>query len=642
MRTIKLLLALSLATCQPAYADRILSGDIVEGVVTQKNYLGNKAHFEKNAAGWSGYDDAAATPVDGTAGTVTTTCTRTTTAPLSGDGSFLYTPAALGEGCSTSFTVDSKDKGKVLQLSFEYTVSSGTYTDDDTTIWIYDVTNAALIQPAPYKIKKTGITEKFAVEFQTSSSSTSYRLLIHQATAGTAVLKFDNFQLGPQAKLYGSAVTDYVAFTPTVSVSTNVSNLTGFKRRVGDSAEYIVFIAFNGTNTQGAVTITQPAGETIDTAKLSNTGSDRDVHGLVHIIDSGTSSLTGNVKVESSTSVALNVQGSAGTYTTRTPINTATGVPMTIASGDSFYVQYKVPIVGWSSSQIMSSDADTRLVSFRVEKTSGNHSSSGSYQDITWNASATKDTHGGFNGTTSYTVKTPGDYRISAGVTFAANATGTRSAKLIVNSTTVAALDIGVSAVHSTTIPLTATYPLVAGDVVKVQGFQDSGGNLNYGSSAGYTHFEVEKIQGPAQVVASDTVAALYTGAPPTGTLTNAYNITTFGTKVKDSHNAYSSGSYTIPVSGVYSITAGARHDATYALNKLSVIAIFVDGVQKQTKIEIAGGAVLYLFPQVSVHSLPLLAGQVVTIRSYNDATTPTFGSQPGENFFSIIRTGNF
>jgi hypothetical protein len=97
-----------------------------------------------------------------------------------------------------------------------------------------------------------------------------------------------------------------------------------------------------------------------------------------------------------------------------------------------------------------------------------------------------------------------------------------------------------------------------------------------------------------------------------------------------------------VPSSGVYSISAGVRHDATYTLNKLSIVAIFVDGVQKQTKIEIAGGAVAYLFPQVSVHSLPLLAGQVVTIRSYNDATTPTFGSQPGENYFSIVRTGNY
>lgn len=144
------------------------------------------------------------------------------------------------------------------------------------------------------------------------------------------------------------------------------------------------------------------------------------------------------------------------------------------------------------------------------------------------------------------------------------------------------------------------------------------------------------------QDAAGETVAALYTGAPPTGTLIAGYNTTTFGTKVKDSHAAYSSGSYTIPVSGIYSISAASRHSATYALGSLAAIAVYIDGTQKASNVAVAGGACGTLHPSVSINSYPLLAGQVVTIRCFNNGTTPSFTSAADENFFSITRTGNY
>lgn len=137
-------------------------------------------------------------------------------------------------------------------------------------------------------------------------------------------------------------------------------------------------------------------------------------------------------------------------------------------------------------------------------------------------------------------------------------------------------------------------------------------------------------------------VSALYTGAPPTGTLTNAYNTTTFGTKVKDSHNAYSSGSYTIPVNGIYSIHATSRQLATYAAGNIAIMAIFIDGAQNYTNIATAHSTQTADMPSVQAHGVPLLAGQVVTIRSYNDATTPTFSSVANQNYFSIVKTGNY
>jgi len=136
-------------------------------------------------------------------------------------------------------------------------------------------------------------------------------------------------------------------------------------------------------------------------------------------------------------------------------------------------------------------------------------------------------------------------------------------------------------------------------------------------------------------------VTALYTGAPPTGTLAAAYNTTTFGTKVQDTHNAYSGGSYTVPVKGSYAITAASRQGAGYVLGQVAAVAIFVDGVQKASNVVVAAAAVGTLDPQVSIEGLPLNAGQVVTIRCFNSGTTPAFTTSADENYFSITRTGN-
>jgi hypothetical protein len=164
-------------------------------------------------------------------------------------------------------------------------------------------------------------------------------------------------------------------------------------------------------------------------------------------------------------------------------------------------------------------------------------------------------------------------------------------------------------------------------------------------SNAGvaYNNFSVKKITGPAQIAASESVSALYTGAPPTGTLDTTYNnIITFGTKVKDSAGAYASGSYTIPTSGVYDISASVRIAGTFALNNQTGLSIHIGGVSTYQNLIYAGGAVTAMIVPLSVRSIPLLAGTVITIRAYTQATTPTFASSATDNFFSINRSGNY
>lgn len=575
---------------------------------------------DSGSTGWATYADAAATsPVDGTGGAASSTFAVSTSSPLRGTSSFLWTKSAAnrqGEGFSYDFTIDASDKGKVLQCSFEYQIASGTFADNDMSVWIYDVTNAALIQPAPYLIKNSGIIEKFAVEFQTSSNSTSYRLIVHtgSTSASAYTMKFDNFIVGPQAKLYGSAITDWVNYAPNLSTVGILSN-SAYWRRNGDSIEIEGRMEFNGGGSASTLTVGVPTGITIDTAKIVSLSSSS--IGVGYWSDSGTGFFT--LVARSNTSTTFSFYQQAGTASFNTTV---------CASGDVITYNVKLPVSGWSSSQVFSQDADTRVVIF-----SGYVASN---QALTANVTnlpltSSKDSHGAWTGST-YVVPAPGDYQIAA--TLLANATG-GTMQAYVNAAEVKQM-MTINTTEYTSSALTLEN-LKAGDIIS---FRSNATQTVAGVST--TFVSISRISGPSQIAASESVSALYTGAPPTGSLSGSFSVTTFGTKVKDSHNAYSGGTYTIPVSGTYTITAQSGAIGTFSAGKESAIAIYIDGVQKYRGYIELSSAVSLTAPNVSVTSIPLLAGQAVTIQSMTTATTPAYVTTASFNYFSITRTGQY
>ncbi len=138
------------------------------------------------------------------------------------------------------------------------------------------------------------------------------------------------------------------------------------------------------------------------------------------------------------------------------------------------------------------------------------------------------------------------------------------------------------------------------------------------------------------------TVAANYMGSPPTGTLSGSYNITTYGTKVKDSHNAYSGGTYTVPISGVYSIGATARVSGTFVTGDLTRIAIFINGSVRYDTVYQVFGTSGGMFPLIAIYGIPLLVNDAVTIRILSTGTGLSYGTSGEDNSFSIVRTGNY
>lgn len=219
---------------------------------------------ETDTAGWSTYADAAGTtPVDGTGGSPNVTWTRSTSSPLRGTASFLFTKDAAnrqGQGVSYAFTIDSADVSKTLQISFDFDGSLTGYAAGDLTAYIYDVTNSVLITPAAVSLAQA------KYQFQTTfvaSTSTSYRLILHVASTSTTAYtaKFDNIVVGPQILTLGTTVGPRFSWSPTVSGFTSATTEM-FYQQVGTNI--LIQGKISGSSASATeLYFTLPAGMTI-------------------------------------------------------------------------------------------------------------------------------------------------------------------------------------------------------------------------------------------------------------------------------------------------------------------------------------------------------------------------------------------
>lgn len=609
---------------------------------------------------WTTYADAAGTnPVDGTGGSPTVTYAVSTNSDMRGTSNFLFTHAASnqqGQGFSYNFTIDPSDKGKVLQLSFEYLIASGTYADDGLQFWIYDVTNAALIQPVPYKIKNSGIIEKFAMEFQTSSSSTSYRLIGHVATstATAYTIRFDNWNLGPQAKLYGSPITDWVSYTPTWTGSTTnpvIGNgtISGKWRKVGDSAEIQIYVNSGTTTTYGSGRYiwSFPSGLTLDTSK-----TDVATNGVAEIFgnlftSSPSTIYTGTVNYESTTSVTGYTDGTTARVSNGAPFS-----PTASTANQAWVLNFKVPILGWSSSVVMSSDAATTVVAASAYKAANQ-------TGVNTNNSAVKitldtvafDRQGAFDTTNNrYVVKVPGDYDIETliyvtGTNVLANYYDIRLYKngslYAYGQTTTATTNVAFS------LALNHKLNLVAGDYLELYLFgtgNNSASTLTVSGGFGATRMNVERISGSNQIAASETVSAKYSSA--VASTLNGGVIKDYATKVWDTHGAVTTGAswkFTAPISGKYSVKARLETASlVWAAGQQVNLILFKGGVSYETlhriPIQATGTLIHYLAGAIEVE---LLAGEYIDVRSDSSVAGNT-GTSAGDSTVTITRVGNY
>jgi len=634
--------------------NRTLTAANIDGQKSIINYITN-GDATTNTAGWATYADAAGTsPVDGTGGSPTVTWTRSTSSPLSLDASFLLTKDAAnrqGQGASFDFSIATTDQAKVLQIEFDYIVSSGTFvagsssTDSDVTIWIYDVTNGVVIQPTTYKLYSNSSTtsDKFVSNFQTASNSTSYRLILHvgSTSASAYTLKVDRVRVSPSQYVYGTPITDWVSYTPTGSWSTNTT-YTGRKRRVGDVGEYDIAISLSGAPTAATLTINMPSGETIDTTKISDTTSGLKHLGTGWILDSGTINYgLAQVSYSSSTAVLVRYTNASATGTGTNLLTVSNTAPMTFASGDKITLRYSAPIAGWSSSVQTSDQADSRVTVCKITGSGTQSISTTTWTKITLYSSSEIDTHSMYDSVNDrITIPVSGIYRIGGKGAFAANGTGARALGYTINGGSIPSVTAsGVPGVSTDIVPFVINdiRSFSAGDYIEGAAYQSSGGSLNLTSA----HLFIERLSQASLISATETVAMLVRVSTCGGPLDNSAATQFSATPTIDTHNAYNGTStYTVPVSGIYEVSGCVSVGGTEAVNDFVNLHVYKNSsLQQAGTVRVMSTGLTAVNPQVSC-LVKCIAGDILTLRTYTLMTAAAFGGDASQNWFQVKRIG--
>ncbi len=523
-------------------------------------------------------------PSVGAGGTANVTYDRTTSSTLAGDGSFQLIKDANNrkrQGFATDFTIDNAQKAKVLTITFDYIVESGTFANGtsnvspgDIVFWIIDLTNYTLIQPSTIYLGSNSTTISGSVNstFQTASNSTSYRLIgyINSTSASAYTLKFDNFVIGPSKYVYGTPITDWVDF-PSVAAGTLITATTTAPsygnsgspvtnkaqwRRVGSNME--IRWDYRHSNTTGAgagsgmYLFNLPPGYKIDTSKakantattLSGAFADSSVGkfqvvyssitaGDVHVYDN-----TRLKCLASTNSVGGFVWGSSG-------YNFATNANM------SFSLYASVPILGWSSSVQMSDNSSNRVIGFSANTTTTAATTSTPFIFT----SVTRDDVGGYNASTGiYTTPVPGWWNISAGI----EGNGTAEYRIYIGGVHVLS---GPKAAANDPGHVSLLRYLPASTTIEIR--PDS--NVTANGVATTNYLDIFLVNGNQTIAASELVAARYYVS--SGASTTSSNPINFDTKDFDTHGSVTTGAgvwkFTAQIAGIYQVTPGTYAGAT-------------------------------------------------------------------------------
>jgi hypothetical protein len=612
------------------------------------NYIENGRAYN-STQGWNPYDNGGSTfPTTGSGGSPfgNIAWSRSTTTPLrqGADFNFDSFSAFAGYGVSYDFTIDNADLAKVLTISFDYELLSGTYRTGDLTVYVIQNPSVTpvLIQPAGYQIQSAtiGTKMKHVATFQTASNVNSYRLCLHIASTEEFpfALAIDNVVVGPQVVQYGAPVTDWQSYLPTFTGFGTVSAVSMFWRRVGDSIE-IQGKFTSGTTTAVEARVSFPGVTSAGTDKIPNIR-------LVGQTQTNTTTGSGisifNTLVEPNvTYLTFGYRDSANLPLTK-QLGTLTGV-----NGQATSLYALVPIAGWSSTVQMSNDTDTRVVAARISKTAAQSIPNNSLTKVTFSSSVFY-SHSAFDFTNNrYSIPVPGIYRVSSLLNWATVAAGGRSIRVYKNGSVDSELyNAAGSSVTGVRQNGTAVIQCNTGDYIEVFAFQDSGAAMNIDGAAGaaFNFLTVERLSGPSAIAASETVAIHCTNTAGTSLGAGTDTTIPFATKVFDTHGAFNTttGVFTAPISGKYQINSalltstmtlgtGARFRAWAQNNTTS--AMYDLGRSNGTGASnnyAANGSVV----------VDLLSGQQVIIRA-NSSVAVALNTADGNNQLSIVRVGN-
>lgn len=614
-----------------------------------KNYFVYNS-FENNATtGWSLGNASlttnfpSGTPTFGSGASGNLSLAAVSGSPVAGTYALSYiSSAATTAGnfvASDAFTIDAEDQAKPLAFKFSYKAAvnptncdwSGT-TSNSFGVAIYDVTNSAWIQPAGcFNMVQSSGVGIASGSFQTSASGTSYRICVYNAnaTSGAVTVYFDSFFVGPQTLVTGAAITDWTAWTPTGSWSTN-STYSGFYRMVGDTLEFQGKIELAGAPTSAILTVNLPTGMVVDTAKYSNTTNDAQwtVLGDFMVLDNGVAVYNGATRYTNTPTTAqigFSTFNSSGTYVTGAgPVTQA--VPHTFGSGDAIQFYGRIPISGWSSNVQLSSDTDTRVVAAII---TGDPASATSGNPIIV-PTVGSDTHGCYNASTGrYTCPVSGFYKLYGAIQSASSATTLTIYKNAVSTSLAGNLDSNGEATFCSMVNC------VAGDIIDLR----PGGTVD----ATNMTLNIERLSGPAVVAASESVTCRAYKSGGTLSVQTAFEtVASYTASEFDSHSAFNTttGIFTAPISGKYQVSWCVALDgnaAGYGFSaalKGSTLMSYGSAMPNNTSTGIASAGSCII---------RCLAGETIKIQGWqSSAATLNYQTTTNGTQINIARVGNY
>lgn len=582
-----------------------------------KNYIRYNDASTNKTTGWSLGTATltsafpSGTPTFGSGANANLSLTTTATNPLSNGYSYSYASSAATTAgdflASDAFTVDASDQAKVLNISFNYQVASGTVDMSGTSsnsfgIAIYDVTASAWIMPAGVwnLVQSSGVGRATAT-FQTTSSSTQYRLVVFNATAtsGAVTLKFDDFYVGPQIETRGPAMSDWQDYTPTTQGFGTISANNSIWRRNGSNLE--IKVKFQaGTVTANEARVGFPTG-------LTSTSTLPSPH-VVGVFT--TAHLTGaSMYILAEPSVTyVTFSLSSASFNSQAKLQGS----QLIGSNVIVTLFASIPIAGWSSNTVMSHDTDTRVVAAIV---TGDPASATSGNPIIV-PTVGYDSHASYNATTGrYTCPVSGIYKMFGALQSASSATTLTIYKNAVSTALAGNLDSNGEATFCGAVNC------VAGDIIDLR----PGGTVD----ATNMTLNIERLSGPAVVAASETVSASYQDTSGQSVTANTTNYT-YNTKLWDTHGMYSAGLFTVPISGKYLVTF-----AEYVSSGTNPdIRLYKNGSIAQAICRQSATGVVFS----GTVTVAAKAGDTLSIRSTVNATR---GNSGPDMQVSIIRIGN-
>ena len=593
------------------------------------NYIDNNT-FDGGVSGWTGDTNLVISKED--------------VAPLRGNGSLKIAKGAVDASTQqvyTDFTIDTADLAKKLTITFDIDASDANYSDDDMIVKIIKDPAGTPVTISVNGAEIKGGKYSYIGQFQTDATELDYRLVIEQVSTHTDAVNIliDNVKVGPREVAKGVAMTDWTDFTPTGSWTTNTT-YTGKYRRVGDSAEIQYMLKLTGAPNATNLTIDLPSGLSVDENKIATNNTSL-AAGIGEAKDAGTAAY--HISAVYNTSLnSFQIKTYKSDVTHAQETNVSNTVPYSFTTNDSVSVTVKVPIAGWSSNSVSSEDLGGREVVVEAYGNSGGTDViTANTEDIPFNTSSIDTTaswsnagNTGSNAADAFTAPETGYYLVTGTVRHSGSTIGTTIGAYVDGTLN---KQIGYVPNTGTThyvVPFSGTVRLNKGEVLTLR----TDNTLTLVNSSTVHTIHIQKLASPQTILETETVAARYTSNNGQALGTGATIV--YEDLVNDTHNAYNSstGVYTVPVSGWYSI------NAKYATASRSWVAgngiecrIHINGTLIDSGTTTVAAAVTAAFGEAVSTEVYLEKGDTVEIKSSTSGSSSLIGSS-NYNTFSIAR----